>query len=152
MTLLGWVGFREPRGRLGGRYTKNVTIGPTLACTKPRAKVKRVLCENSNCKLQTNRYRMAKPYTTSNVQWCINVCLRAIGAPVIRAEVRLHNPLLLGACTQRQGLAHKVPRVCVGKRGGEVAPLLLLVELRVPLEQVLDLAAHEYAGDEQVAR
>jgi hypothetical protein len=24
-----WVGVREPRGRLGGRYTKNVTICPT---------------------------------------------------------------------------------------------------------------------------
>ena len=35
MTLPGWVGFREPRGRLGGRYTKNVTICPTLACTTP---------------------------------------------------------------------------------------------------------------------
>ena len=36
MTLPGWVGFREPRGRLGGRYTKNVTICPTYACTTPR--------------------------------------------------------------------------------------------------------------------
>ena len=35
MTLPGWVGFREPRGRLGGRYTKNVTICPTYACTTP---------------------------------------------------------------------------------------------------------------------
>ena len=37
MTLPGWVGFREPRGRLGGRYTKNVTICPTSACTTPLA-------------------------------------------------------------------------------------------------------------------
>ena len=35
MTLPGWVGVREPRGRLGGRYAKNVTICPTQACTKP---------------------------------------------------------------------------------------------------------------------
>ena len=35
MTLPGWVGVREPRGRLGGRYTKNVTICPTQACTTP---------------------------------------------------------------------------------------------------------------------
>ena len=38
MTLPGWVGVREPGGRLGGRYTKNVTICticPTLACTTP---------------------------------------------------------------------------------------------------------------------
>jgi len=35
VTLPGWVGVREPRGRLGGRYTKNVTICPTYACTKP---------------------------------------------------------------------------------------------------------------------
>ena len=33
MTLPGWVGVREPRGRLGGRYAKNVTICPTQACT-----------------------------------------------------------------------------------------------------------------------
>ena len=31
--LPGWVGVREPRGRLGGRYAKNVTICPTQACT-----------------------------------------------------------------------------------------------------------------------
>ena len=35
MTLPGWVGVREPRGRLGGRYAKNVTICPTQACTTP---------------------------------------------------------------------------------------------------------------------
>ena len=35
MTLPGWVGIREPRGRLGGRYAKNVTICPTQACTTP---------------------------------------------------------------------------------------------------------------------
>ena len=33
MTLPGWVGVREPRGRLGGRFTKNVTICPTQGCT-----------------------------------------------------------------------------------------------------------------------
>jgi hypothetical protein len=32
---LGTVGVREPWGRLGGRYAKNVTICPTQACTKP---------------------------------------------------------------------------------------------------------------------
>jgi len=35
VTLPGWVGVREPWGRLGGRYAKNVTICPTLACTTP---------------------------------------------------------------------------------------------------------------------
>ena len=35
LTLPGWVGVREPRGRLGGRYAKNVTICPTQACTTP---------------------------------------------------------------------------------------------------------------------
>ena len=35
MTLPGWVGVREPRGRLGGLYAKNVTICPTQACTTP---------------------------------------------------------------------------------------------------------------------
>ena len=35
MTLPGWVGVREPWGRLGGRYAKNVTICPTLDCTTP---------------------------------------------------------------------------------------------------------------------
>ena len=31
----GWVGVREPRGRLGELYAKNVTICPTQACTTP---------------------------------------------------------------------------------------------------------------------
>ena len=35
MTLPGWVGVREPRGRLRGLYAKNVTICPTQACTIP---------------------------------------------------------------------------------------------------------------------
>ena len=35
MTLPGWVGVGEPRGRLGGLYAKNVTICPTQACTTP---------------------------------------------------------------------------------------------------------------------
>ena len=35
VTLPGWVGVGEPRGRLGGLYAKNVTICPTLACTTP---------------------------------------------------------------------------------------------------------------------
>jgi hypothetical protein len=35
VTLPGWVGVREPWGRLGGRYAKNVTICPTQACTTP---------------------------------------------------------------------------------------------------------------------
>ena len=55
--------------------------------------------------------------------------------------------------THMQRLRH-----CVGTGGGRKSrpcypplALLLLIELRVPLEQVLDLAAHEYAGDEQVA-
>ena len=39
MTLPGWVGVREPWGRLGGRYAKNVTICPTLACTTPNLHV-----------------------------------------------------------------------------------------------------------------
>ena len=29
VTLPGWVGVGEPRGRLGGLYAKNVTICPT---------------------------------------------------------------------------------------------------------------------------
>eukprot|EP00964_Phaeocystis_antarctica_P094412 scaffold61153_cov52-Phaeocystis_antarctica.AAC.1 len=33
VTLPGWVGVREPRGRLGGLYAKNVTICPTHACS-----------------------------------------------------------------------------------------------------------------------
>ena len=35
MTLPGWVGVREPRGRLGGLYAKNDTICPTQACNIP---------------------------------------------------------------------------------------------------------------------
>ena len=35
MTLPGWVGVGEPRGRLGRLYAKNVTICPTQACTTP---------------------------------------------------------------------------------------------------------------------
>ena len=35
MTLPGWVGVGESRGRLGGLYAKNVTICPTQACTTP---------------------------------------------------------------------------------------------------------------------
>jgi hypothetical protein len=31
VTLPGWVGVRKPKGRLGARYAKNVTICPTLA-------------------------------------------------------------------------------------------------------------------------
>ena len=37
MTLPGCVGAREPIGRLGGRYAKNVTICPTQACTTPNS-------------------------------------------------------------------------------------------------------------------
>ena len=36
MTPPGRVGVREPRGRLGGLYAKNVTICPTQACNIPR--------------------------------------------------------------------------------------------------------------------
>ena len=41
MTLPGWVGVREPRGRLGGLYAKNVTICPTQGCTKPQERVEK---------------------------------------------------------------------------------------------------------------
>ena len=42
MTLPGWVSVREPRGRLGGRYAKNVTICPTFACTTPASLKRKV--------------------------------------------------------------------------------------------------------------
>jgi hypothetical protein len=38
VTLPGWVGVREPWGRLGGRYAENVTICPTQACTTPEVR------------------------------------------------------------------------------------------------------------------
>jgi hypothetical protein len=57
VTLPGWVDVREPRGRLGGRYTKNVTICPTQACTKP-------LRESNNLQKRINSgiYTISIPY------------------------------------------------------------------------------------------
>ena len=61
MTLPGWVGVREPRGRLGGRYAKNVTICPTQACTTPKTALD---ASARHVRARALRLPGVKPYTT----------------------------------------------------------------------------------------
>ena len=65
VTIPGWVGFREPRGQLGGRYTKDVTICPTYARHTPQANTTR----------HTTRLHLVHSSCTSSQRTCNGRCL-----------------------------------------------------------------------------
>jgi hypothetical protein len=85
VTLPGWVGVREPRGRLGGRYAKNVTICPTQGDCKPSLlrRVSTVACP-----------RLVGPHTTFSV--CLSATPRSV--VVLRALRKLLLPLPPKGC------------------------------------------------------
>ena len=89
MTLPGWVGVREPWGRLGGRYAKNVTICPTLVCTTPTVSRTR---------------RLGSTHTTPWLVCMLSLC-GAERAFLLRRQLsKLHRPGQFAALVAGTGL------------------------------------------------